>query len=377
MKTYFALQRLDKDYRPLEPPRVQLSRSFTKGLIALLYAHHAHLLFATSYSYPMINGADFPLDADPAGQINQDIKSNLLMSSCAGSGTQFLLPSQHTPDDDEPTWVGVPGDCLGIVVGSDNTAVTPTDYHLGRKFGHGISGVDGGNVTVDSHLLGDTTATELNSPGTLNMVIRPTRSYRVYSVKLRTYRSGVLGNATLTCYRGTHTFAATGAVLATSAPVDNSALTTVSPGDWIEYTFDVQMNWNRGEIYVLTMTSLGAGSLWFRRSAAAYDTLNTSGYMIDIQGRSQGDFEYGATLIRPPVVAAPSCTFDIVRYLTNNCGAALTVNEVGLYAGGTMNPNTSEISCVPICIARDIVGGGQVVNNTQILKVTYTPSITV
>jgi len=89
-------------------------------------------------------------------------------------------------------------------------------------------------------------------------------------------------------------------------------------------------------------------------------------------GNGAGQLEYGGNEILPIVIAAPSASFIIRRYFTNNSGGAITVQEAGIYAKITITTNYAYAAC----IARDLTGAVAVAN-TEILRVTYVPQITV
>jgi hypothetical protein len=85
-------------------------------------------------------------------------------------------------------------------------------------------------------------------------------------------------------------------------------------------------------------------------------------------GTSSGQMTYGAVTFGAVSVAGSSASFTVVRALTNNSGASITVNELALYcANGTYY----------FCLIHDNVSGGQAVGNGHVLAVTYTITITV
>ena len=90
-------------------------------------------------------------------------------------------------------------------------------------------------------------------------------------------------------------------------------------------------------------------------------------------GNGAGQFEYGGNEVLPLVYAAPNVSFTIRRYFTNNSGGAITVNEAGIYAEISSNI----VAEFAACIARDLVSPGVAVANTELLRVSYVPQITV
>ncbi|GAI88778.1 unnamed protein product, partial [marine sediment metagenome] len=91
-------------------------------------------------------------------------------------------------------------------------------------------------------------------------------------------------------------------------------------------------------------------------------------------GESAGEFEYGGCEFRNMTISDPNGEFTIRRYFTNNSGGSITVNEVGIYSpAGTSESFASRI----FLIARDKVDPGVAVADTEILRATYVPQITV
>lgn len=91
-----------------------------------------------------------------------------------------------------------------------------------------------------------------------------------------------------------------------------------------------------------------------------------------LHGSGAGEMEYGGTELLSLVIANPNGQFTIRRYFTNNSGGGITVEETGINSGAS----EYNIGSWPFCIARDVTGG-IVVANTEILRVTYVPQITV
>ncbi|MBA7677972.1 hypothetical protein ES703_86239 [subsurface metagenome] len=90
-------------------------------------------------------------------------------------------------------------------------------------------------------------------------------------------------------------------------------------------------------------------------------------------GRGGGELEYGGCELLNIVFVNPNGEFTIRRYFTNNSGGGITVEEVGIYSVGV---NYSTSGAWPFCIARDLTGGIAVAD-TEILRATYVPQITV
>jgi len=91
-----------------------------------------------------------------------------------------------------------------------------------------------------------------------------------------------------------------------------------------------------------------------------------------LHGRAAGQLEYGGCELVGIAFVNPNGEFTIRRYFTNASGGSITVNEVGIHAVGTDQDTASWA----FLIARDITGAVAVAN-TEILRVTYVPQITV
>jgi hypothetical protein len=86
----------------------------------------------------------------------------------------------------------------------------------------------------------------------------------------------------------------------------------------------------------------------------------------------------GAGQLSYAAMNAPSITnigttkkVEWVRFLNNNSGAAITVNEAGIYTYGTHNN-----SSIYFMLCRDLIAGGVSVPNAGQLRVTYTVQLT-
>ena len=95
--------------------------------------------------------------------------------------------------------------------------------------------------------------------------------------------------------------------------------------------------------------------------------------MFELYGQSLGEFEVGGCDLSDLTIAATSY-FNINRYFKNRCGSSRTIQEVGLHGLG-MGQATARCFCY--LLARDVVSPGVAVADGEILKVTYTPQITV
>ena len=97
-----------------------------------------------------------------------------------------------------------------------------------------------------------------------------------------------------------------------------------------------------------------------------------------VHGSGANEFEYGGCELLSIAFANPNGEFTIRRYFTNNSGGAITVAEVGIYAVGCLakGPTGMVWESYSFLIARDLTGGVAVAN-TELLRVTYVPQITV
>ena len=83
-------------------------------------------------------------------------------------------------------------------------------------------------------------------------------------------------------------------------------------------------------------------------------------------GVGAGQLQYGAVTFGAPASDATTSQFTITRNFANGSGGAITVNEVGLYVDGYLQPNH-----YPFMIIRDIIGGGISVPDGETLTVNY------
>ena len=89
-------------------------------------------------------------------------------------------------------------------------------------------------------------------------------------------------------------------------------------------------------------------------------------------GRAATQLEYGGCELVDLTFANPNGEFTIRRYFTNLSGGPITVNEVGIHSVGT----DLSTEAWAFLIARDLTGGVAVAD-TEILRATYVPQITV
>ncbi len=88
-------------------------------------------------------------------------------------------------------------------------------------------------------------------------------------------------------------------------------------------------------------------------------------------GTGAGQLSYAASSAPSVSYDAPSKTMAnaIVRFINNNSGGSVSVNEVALYGYvAALNDNVA----ATVCLSRDLLGATVTVPNTGQLKVTYT-----
>jgi len=93
-----------------------------------------------------------------------------------------------------------------------------------------------------------------------------------------------------------------------------------------------------------------------------------------LHGRAAGQLEYGGCELVGIAFVNPNGEFTIRRYFTNLSGGSITVNEAGIHSAGT---DYNDYYAWAFLIARDIVSPGVAVANTELLRVSYVPQITV
>jgi hypothetical protein len=109
-------------------------------------------------------------------------------------------------------------------------------------------------------------------------------------------------------------------------------------------------------------------------SGTASNTVGTYALQSLIShGTGSGQLSYGSHTFEDLVVSDSTIYFRIIRTFTNNSGASITVNEIGLYAKVQDSGGTARI----FCIARDVLSTGVTVDNGKTLTVRYILSVTV
>lgn len=420
MRMKLALHRFDKNWKLLEK-REMWSRSFTRGLIELLYNQCTQGTIAIPVSSVDMDMVTRLIDmemVDGGNTLVHAHHNNLRVSSHAGLAWQLgfsLNNSNQQPVSGSELRAYVTGMDLGIQVGTGNTAVTPTDRRLYQRIGHGRRAADGGDVTFESYTVnddGDQVMDAANDWCAQEFI--PSVSHRIYSVDLKIFKTGNPGDLTVSI-KGIYNAVSVFEVPITSVCADLSsgtilqaAIPAASPGALTNCVLTTPIDVYAGRRYCIVARALGSSpgnSVTWRRDAvgatyqrafcpsgaltsrlvstdggASYVRTEGSAYMFQENGRSVGEFEMGGTDLDNIAFADPNGSFEIKRFFTNHSGGAISVAEVGLHAlahKNQANNATGSMAAYPFLIARDVVGPAVNVLDTEILLGTYTPSITV
>lgn len=407
------LQRFSQDRKILDT-RIQPMRSFTKGLIENMYLHHAHLLTGTAYS----GGSDVDRAARRTFLFTPGTGARSWSNQSSITAPGGLTPVYHTLTptlNSMPAYVILSGCDIGIQVGTDNTAVTPTNQRMSRRIGHGIRQADAGDATFESCEINDDSQTTMDSVGDwCAQPFIPRRDFRCSSAELKLYKAGAPGALTVELVGVNYSMATFftvphPTVLATGT-IAEAAINGASPGAFATVNFGTAVDLYAGHMYYLQArapgSSVGNSVNWrFDTAGALYDhapyprtivgtmthslTSVNSGvawshtddktYMFKLIGRSIGEFLYGSCDLSNMVIADPNASFDLTRMFRNSSGAAISVAEVGItslmFEPSVVGVEVNNIH--PQLIARDVVAPPVAVANGELLLVTYTPAIMV
>jgi hypothetical protein len=397
MKTLLTLNKMDKQGRVIET-RKQYVRSFTQYLMELLYIAHAQVQSAGPRTlYDITSGyRNADVQAVSSGYGFRRNKPNLLIASpggkaqvLIGEATQYSGSTTNFTFDPALGAV-MPGELIGIQLGSSNTAVTPTDTHLASRIPHGRGTPVLAAARQDANLPGDNN--DQNLSGWYGCLYVPKKQFDLTSVKFLMYRSGNPGNITIevkTCRFGGGT---TYTILA-STTTNGNTLPTGAPYEWREFVLPSPVTLLPGipitiwclqtaaNAYVRRYYNTSGGYGYYLNKTPRFGGTDGSQYstvLMDLYGTSPREIEYGACDVSGLTVANPSAEFDIRRLFTNRSGGAITVRECGIYAAF---PDTYSGSFCgsggAVCICRDVIAPDLVVADGEVLAVTYTPQITV
>ncbi len=421
MRMKLSLDRFDKNWKHLEHQE-QWSRSFTLGFIELLYTATGRVVATTPFNTTDIDRVTRSIDSEAAESATTGMRGmhfGLRVSSTPGitplSAHAGALNAVNMPPTDRAYFSGAD---IGIQVGLDNTAVTPTDRRLVKRISHGRRTPDAGDVTFESYTVLDDTDRTMNGAAVWTaQEFIPRVSHQIYSVDLKIWKTGNPGDLTVSI-KGEDT--PSGSRLPTSSLCPDLAVGTIlqaaipaaSPGALTNCAFGTPVTIYAGHRYAIVARALGSSggnsvqwrydnllatyerawnpfwpSAFSRRmlsadSGATWALTDGSALLFQENGRSLGELEIGGCELSNLVFADPNGSFDIKRFFTNHCGSALAIAEVGINAIGQRSGVASALCPFVFLIARDYQDGAVwvapiVVANTEILLVTYTPSITV
>jgi len=362
LTTKLILERLSKEGKLLER-REQLSRSFVLQLMDFLYLKHAQADRATRD----IDNTLRTLNYDPGAT-----QYNLLVASPGGhAGVAHIYVGKFR---------SLEGQDVGIQVGRGSGAVTPTDYKMEDRIEHGRCGESGAKADFlnPSFETGDLTSWTPAASANMEAIARTD----AWAIRDGTYYCALWSTAhwsegdyaqvsqdvDLTNIshlrfqlRGeAYTFKFKSEVLVDGHPVYSKEL--VNDTDYPDQLADV-------------CAYTGVHTVTFRCIAhSGYVGFAGNGVWIDNIETIQADpeIEYGGTEVLSPIFAGANGEFTKRRYFTNNSGLSITVEEVGIQAVGEDTGNNG----YAFLIARDLTAGIAVLD-TQILRVTYVPQITV
>jgi hypothetical protein len=393
MKTLLTLTKINKQDRIIET-RKQPVRSFTRNLMELLYIAHARIQSAAPRTIYDITGGIRNIDVQsPSGGIGyRRLKPNLLVASPGGKGQvvvgQAYQDGNTTFTADPQLGMVMPGELIGIQIGSSNTPVTPTDYRLAGRIPHGRRAPVSVPSRQDASLTDDNDQQSLgNWYGTFYY---PRHQFDVTSIKLPLYRSGSPGLVTM---EAKNSIAANEhyTILATTT-TDGNTLPTSGTYEWREFILPGPVTLLPGVPYYIWCRQ-AANHVYLRRH---YFTGTPRGYfnlkkprfgdtggndnvttLIDLYGTSPRAIEYGACDISGLTVANPIAEFEIRRLFANRSGGEITVRECGIYAAFPDTYSGFPGAGGALCICRDVIDPEVIVEDGEVLAVTYTPQITV
>jgi hypothetical protein len=399
----------------------------------LLYVAHLQPTVAVPFTLADVDLVTRYLDLDNATASPNQVRysSDLLrISSPGGNGSFLTFESMNNSGGGFtgfwPAMVQQLGTDVGIQVGVDNTAVTPTDRRLSQRIGHGSRPADGAPVVFEQYITGDDADYTMNAATKWTAAgFTPLVSHRVTSVLVKIWKTGAPGNLTVSIKGGSPNTAwpspAAPQPYVTDCPdlavgtILQAAIPGATPGALTECTFGTPVDLYAGHRYFIVCRALGSsggnsvqqrydsGGATYERlpeffsadvfcehmystdSGVTWNPGSNTCFMFQEKGQSVGELDYGGCEFSNLVFANPNGSFDIRRYFTNHSGEDRVVKEAGICAVAHRSGSASsfnQISSYPFLIAHDYQDGAVwvapiTVHDTEILRVTYTPSITV
>ncbi|MBA7478565.1 hypothetical protein ES707_13992 [subsurface metagenome] len=363
LTTKLILERLSKEGKLLER-REQQSRSFVLQLIDFLYIKHAQTNRATRDIDNTLRTLDYNLAA----------QHNLLVASPGGHAGAACIYAKY--------FRFLEGQDVGIQVGRGTAAPTPADYKMEDRIDHGSCGKSGVPATFNnpSFETGDLTSWTPASSANMEAIARTD----AWAIRDGTYYCALWSTAHWDL----------GNYAQVSQDIDLTNITHLrfqlraEGGISDRFRFEVSVDGH--PVY---WKELGGNTDYPNQLAdvRGYTGVHTVTFKCiadeaEVGGAGQGawldnietllltdpEIEYGGTEVLSPIFSDPNGEFTIRTYLTNNSGQSITVEEVGIQAAGE---DTTPVAYA-FLIARDLTGGIAVAD-TEILRVTYVPQITV
>ena len=409
IRTMLEIKHYSREGKLMRDSFKEWSHSYTRRFIEALYLSHARILTATPYTTSDVMGSiSRAVDSDSYSAAGL-IKSNMRVVGPSGyagvplfGGSQSSYSSGYFPYYDLSS-IGA-GHQIGIVIGRDDTAVTPLDSALADRIHHG-TGATVVSGTVESYTadLYDTAYSSATYPW--GILIIPKRSFTLTDIKWKMWRTGSPGD--ITCYvtgvQGSYYLYPDATVLATSTAVSANAWGTTTPGTWYTWNFPTPLKMLAGHYYwvVFNPTRINSSNYinWrytnvlpkgrvqgaFQQAtwpspATQISSQAASCPVYDLIGTMKAEMEHGGTDVYGLSVSNPTASFILRRIFMNNSSESITVKEAGIYFPLTRyqsnSSQTYDYNNFIVCAARDTFAGIAVANGESI-EVTYTPQITV
>jgi hypothetical protein len=142
MQAILKLEKLDQDFKVLEQV-VKPSRSFTLGLIQLLYILHAQIQSGSPYAALDIDGTSRNLIIQQWAASGQaHLSLGCLKMGCGGGQTCencWSMAAGGSFGTGQNVNMYIESQKLGVVIGTGSTAVAPTNNSLVTRIAHGRS----------------------------------------------------------------------------------------------------------------------------------------------------------------------------------------------------------------------------------------------
>lgn len=356
------------------------SKSFTMGFIQLLYTQLAYIPYGSPYS---VNGLFGPVGLAVSGMSFD----NLLLANGGGDARVNMINASSS----YASGIGdtLRGHVLGILVGADNTPVTPLDTRPKQVFHHGKGAALGAGV-IDSFYPADNSsstgywgASTLLAPiYTTTAAVYPVRGFRATSGRMKLFRTGSPGTCLMELMINDKSIQQ---VLASGTFDGNALGVGAGAATLAGATFNTPVDLYPDYAYYLRVTAPNGNSSNYIQerylangtSPARYTDQSGANLSVwDISGLALPELSYEGCAVNNLTVSGGTVTFNISRLIRNLSGASVTIQEVTMQAVGEWYFNPP-LRLHPVLIARDIVSPALTLNNNETLLATYTPSITV